>query len=152
VKKLLGRTEVEDALQRLDKLTHDEAMMATAEILKISHIVNGKVTGIDDKVTGVDDKVAGIDDKATGIDDKVRLVLNGMHTSPFSFVLNIFQSFTCLDVKQAANDVDEVKRSLSSYSISTFSRCNQFHRESITTGPSQMALSARSIYQPQHCM
>ena len=31
--KLLGRKDVEDALKRLDKLTQDEAKMATAEVL-----------------------------------------------------------------------------------------------------------------------
>ena len=32
-KKLLGRNDVEDALKRMDKLTQDEAKMATAEVL-----------------------------------------------------------------------------------------------------------------------
>ncbi|KAF8497507.1 hypothetical protein F5888DRAFT_1698509 [Russula emetica] len=38
LKKLLGRTrnDVEDALKRLDKLTQEEAKMATAEVLKIT--------------------------------------------------------------------------------------------------------------------
>ncbi|KAI0280353.1 hypothetical protein BGY98DRAFT_1095521 [Russula aff. rugulosa BPL654] len=34
LKKLLGRNDVEDALKRLDKLTQEEAKMATAEVLK----------------------------------------------------------------------------------------------------------------------
>jgi hypothetical protein len=36
LKKLLGRNDVEDALMRLDKLTQEEAKMATAEVLKIT--------------------------------------------------------------------------------------------------------------------
>jgi hypothetical protein len=36
LKKLLGRNDVEDALKRLDKLTQEEAKMATAEVLKIT--------------------------------------------------------------------------------------------------------------------
>ena len=39
MKKLIGRKEMEDALKRLDKLTQDEARMAAAEILKLTHIV-----------------------------------------------------------------------------------------------------------------
>ena len=39
VKKLIGKKEMEDALKRLDKLTHDEARMAAAEILRLTHIV-----------------------------------------------------------------------------------------------------------------
>ena len=43
LKKLLGRNDVEDALKRLDKLTQEEARMAMAEVLKITHGVNGNV-------------------------------------------------------------------------------------------------------------
>jgi hypothetical protein len=43
LKKLLGRNDVEDALKRLDKLTQEEARMATAEVLKITHSVDGSV-------------------------------------------------------------------------------------------------------------
>ena len=42
--------DIEDALQRLDKLTQEEARMAAAEALTISR-------GIDDKVLIVDSKV-----------------------------------------------------------------------------------------------
>jgi hypothetical protein len=51
--RLLGRTDIEDALNRLDKLTHDEALMATAQILKLAHTVDDKVTSIDSKVTKI---------------------------------------------------------------------------------------------------
>ena len=45
MKKLIGKKEMEDALKRLDKLTQDEARMAAAEILKLTHIViSGKPT------------------------------------------------------------------------------------------------------------
>ena len=37
---------MEDALKRLDKLTQEEARMAAAEILKLTHIVDNKVTGV----------------------------------------------------------------------------------------------------------
>jgi hypothetical protein len=48
--KLLGRTDIEDALKRLDKLTHDEALVATTQVLKLAHTVDDKVTSIDSKV------------------------------------------------------------------------------------------------------
>jgi hypothetical protein len=38
--------EMEDALKRLDRLTQDEARMAAAEILKLTHIVENKVTTV----------------------------------------------------------------------------------------------------------
>jgi hypothetical protein len=49
-KKLFGMKGVEDALQRLDKLTQEEARMAAAEALTIAR-------GIDDKVKDVDERV-----------------------------------------------------------------------------------------------
>ncbi|KAF8258024.1 hypothetical protein EI94DRAFT_1207398 [Lactarius quietus] len=46
LKKLIGKKEMEDALKRLDKLTQEEARMAAAETLKLTHIVmnDGKET------------------------------------------------------------------------------------------------------------
>ncbi|KAH9061872.1 hypothetical protein EDB87DRAFT_1609873 [Lactarius vividus] len=57
LKKLIGKTDIEDALRRLDKLTQEEVRMATAQLLKITHGIDYKVTRIDDEVKGVDDKV-----------------------------------------------------------------------------------------------
>ena len=53
LKKLMGNTEIEDMLQELDKLTQEEARMASAELLKITHSVDGKVQGIDNKLDQV---------------------------------------------------------------------------------------------------
>jgi hypothetical protein len=44
VKKLLGKNDIEDALKRLDTLTQEEARIATAEVLKVTHKVDDKVT------------------------------------------------------------------------------------------------------------
>ncbi|KAH9169174.1 hypothetical protein EDB89DRAFT_2199314 [Lactarius sanguifluus] len=62
LKKLVGKTDIEDALRRLDKLTQEEVRMATAQLLKITHGVHYKVTKIDDEVKGVDDKVKDVGD------------------------------------------------------------------------------------------
>jgi len=43
LKKLLGRNDIEDALKRLDKLTQEEAKMATAEVLKNTRNVDDNV-------------------------------------------------------------------------------------------------------------
>ncbi|KAF8464790.1 hypothetical protein DFH94DRAFT_686515 [Russula ochroleuca] len=52
-KKLIGKTDLEDALKRLDKLTQDEARMATAEVLRATHAINDIVASVDNKVTEV---------------------------------------------------------------------------------------------------
>ena len=56
LKKLFGLKDVEDALQRLDKLTQEEARMAAAEALTITR-------GIDDAIRVVDERVGVVDDK-----------------------------------------------------------------------------------------
>src|SRR6266404_5382269 len=50
LKKLVGRKDIEDALERLDKLTQEEARMAAAEALVITR-------GIDDKVNTIGHKL-----------------------------------------------------------------------------------------------
>ena len=74
VKKLIGRTDIEDALKRLDKLTHEEAWMATAENMKATHAVGEGVREVNDKVAAIDNRVAGVDDRVAGVDDRVALV------------------------------------------------------------------------------
>ncbi|SRR6266404_5794581 len=68
---------MEDALKRLDRLTQDEARMAAAEVLKLTHILDGKVTTVDDKITTVDNKV-------TTVDAKVTTVINGVSSHSLS--------------------------------------------------------------------
>ena len=45
-KKLVGRKDVEDALQRLDELTQEEARMAAAETLTITRDIGDDVKGV----------------------------------------------------------------------------------------------------------
>ena len=85
-KKLTGNREIEDSLERLDKLTQEEARMASAEQLKMTHSVDVKVTGVDDRVRGVEgqvqdvrgdvqnvgNKVQNVEDRVQGIDSNVR--------------------------------------------------------------------------------
>jgi len=78
VKKLVGRTDIEDALGRLDRLTQDEVGMAAAQGLKATHEVDNRAQAIDDKVQGVDDKVQGVDDKMRDVSDKVDLIIDGV--------------------------------------------------------------------------
>ncbi|KAH9178014.1 hypothetical protein EDB89DRAFT_2239731 [Lactarius sanguifluus] len=71
LKKLVGRNDVEDALQRLDRLTQEEARMAAVEALMITR-------GIDDKMDGVNEKVQCVNTKVEGIDNKVGSVTQGV--------------------------------------------------------------------------
>ena len=77
LKKLVGRKDVEDALQRLDQLTQEEGRMAAAESLTISRGIDDKVKEVDERVQGVDIKVEGIDNQVRTIDHKVGSVIQG---------------------------------------------------------------------------
>ena len=70
-KKLIGRTEMEDALKKLDKLTQEEARMAAAENLKATYAVDKRVQEVADTVAGVDDRVAGVSYQVANVDDRV---------------------------------------------------------------------------------
>jgi hypothetical protein len=68
---LIGKTEIEDALKRLDKLTNEEVRMVTAQVLGATHTVDDKVGRVEDKVLEVDNKVSGVDDRVVGVDERV---------------------------------------------------------------------------------
>jgi peptidoglycan hydrolase CwlO-like protein len=102
MKKLTGNTEIEDSLAKLDKLTQEEARMASAELLKVTHSVDGKVTNIDNRVKnvegnvqdvrgdvqGVGNKVQGVDDRVQGIDSEIRGVNDKLDNANRSLFLS----------------------------------------------------------------
>jgi hypothetical protein len=53
VKKLLEEKEIEDALQRLDKLTQEEVRMAVAQTLGLVYSLVGNVRGLVNDVKGL---------------------------------------------------------------------------------------------------
>jgi hypothetical protein len=71
LKKLIGRTDIEDALKRLDRLTQEEARMAAAQLLKVTNTIDNRVGGIADNVLVVDNRVAGVDERVAGVDERV---------------------------------------------------------------------------------
>ena len=78
LKKLIGKTDIEDALKRLDKLTNEEVRMATAEVLRTTHTI--------------DDRVAGVDDRVKAVDDKVVVVIDGAQPSLISHQVNMINT------------------------------------------------------------
>ncbi|KAF8258090.1 hypothetical protein EI94DRAFT_1816112 [Lactarius quietus] len=71
LRKLAGMADLEGALKRLDRLTQEEARMALAEILKITHNIRDEVKEVDAKVDSVEDKVDDIGDKVAGVGKEV---------------------------------------------------------------------------------
>jgi hypothetical protein len=69
MKKLTGNNDIEDALKRLDRLTQEEARMASAQLLKITNAIDGQVGEIADHVLVVDDRVKAVDDRLAAVND-----------------------------------------------------------------------------------
>ena len=131
--------DLEDALKKLDRLTQEEARMALAEMLSVTHnirddvkIVDGKVERVEnkvedvgdkvgDKVEEVGDKVGDVGDKVQRVDDKVQVIIDGARTCPIrcqtilTSILadgkqtRVAAQETRLVVQHAANDIDEIK-------------------------------------------
>jgi hypothetical protein len=74
MKRLIGRADMEDAFERLDKWTDEEARMAVAQNLKATHNVDQRVMGV---VARVDGKVTSVDDRVKEFGDKVAEVIRG---------------------------------------------------------------------------
>jgi hypothetical protein len=72
----VGRKDIEDALQKLEKVTLEEAQMAAAEALKAIHGVGNqvgdKVDGVQDTLKVVEDTLQGFGDILQGVDDRVK--------------------------------------------------------------------------------
>ena len=111
LKKLTGRTDIEDALKRLDKLTQEESRMAAAENLKVAHAVDERVKGVADTVAGIDNRMAGVDDRVAGVGDQVAGVDDRV-LAVDDRVAGVVDQVSGVDdrVQRAANDVDQIKR------------------------------------------
>jgi hypothetical protein len=69
---LTGNREIEDSLERLDKLTQEEARMASAEQLKMTQSIDDRVRGVGGQVQDVRDDVQDVGNKVQDVDDRVQ--------------------------------------------------------------------------------
>ena len=71
----MGNKEIEDSLERLDKLTQEEARMASVEQLKMTHSIDDRVRGVEGQVQDVRGDVQEIgkhiSSRVQGVDDKL---------------------------------------------------------------------------------
>jgi hypothetical protein len=101
LRKLIGRSDIEDALRRFDKLTQEENRMVTAQNLKTTHGVSEEVTSLRNNVQDVAGGVEGANNKLDVILHGARLVLcdhrypfNGFSTSsyPIQAQMNLLET------------------------------------------------------------
>ena len=74
LKKVAGSTKLDDGLLKLDKMTNEEARMASAEVLKLAHNIDENVKGVDNKVQSVGNQVKNVDEKVQGVNKDVQVV------------------------------------------------------------------------------
>jgi hypothetical protein len=96
----MGRTNVEDALERLDVLTKEETLMVSARTLEVAHHVDGNAAEIKDTVHDVDENIKEtkvltrnigedvkvIEEVARDIDHNVKATQRGMQRFPSAFI------------------------------------------------------------------
>ena len=71
LRKLAGMADLESALKKLDRLTQEEARMALAEVLRITHSVRDEVKEIDGKLEGVRDDVEDVGERVADLGEEV---------------------------------------------------------------------------------
>jgi hypothetical protein len=72
-KKLIGRTDLEDALDWLDNLTDEQAQRATAEVQRAADAID-KSHETAEEVT---EQVVAVDDRAVSVNDEIAEVIDG---------------------------------------------------------------------------
>ena len=91
-KRVAGRTDLEDGVKKLDKLTLEEVAMASAQTQRIAHKIDNKLTGVGDGVRSVAEKaqvivahvgdvkcdVQVVSDKVDAVDERVQVLATSM--------------------------------------------------------------------------
>ena len=74
LKKVAGRTDLEDGVKKLEKLTNEEIAMASARIVKVTDKIDNKVMEVHDGVRGVDENVHTVKSELQIVKGEVQLV------------------------------------------------------------------------------
>lgn len=77
LKRVAGINKPDDGLQKLDKMTNEEARMANAEVLRLTHIIDGNVQGVNKGVQGVSVQVRDVDENVRVIKEMVQMIISG---------------------------------------------------------------------------
>ena len=162
----MGNSDFEDSLERLNKLTQEEARMASAELLKVTHVIDEKVTDVDKRVKGVVETVKGFEEDVQNVRSDVQDVSNtvegikgniqDVHSDVQDIgnkVLNLGDDVKDISggIQNIAEKVDQVYRSLSLDPCSSVRGLRQVHREARHRCSLQMAFGPRSIHQSTQC-
>ena len=82
VKRVIGRTDLEDGMMKLDKLTNEELLMASAQLLKVTYNIDNNMLDVKRGVQLVGDDIKAVDGKLqTTADGKQRLFVKSPASS-----------------------------------------------------------------------
>ncbi|KAF8490155.1 hypothetical protein F5888DRAFT_1638229 [Russula emetica] len=84
LRKLVGKTDIEDALLRLENAILEETRMAAAEALKGIHVIQDRMRGVEGMLEGVGDMLQGFDERMKDISKK------GINSAQITFLSVIF--------------------------------------------------------------
>ena len=157
---MTGDTEIEDSLDKLDKLTQEEARMASAEVLKMTHVVDSKVMGVNDRVKDVEGKVQDVRDDVQDVGNKVEDV-EGRVQDVRDDVEDVGNKVQDVDhrvqtignnisnrVQGVDDKIDQVNRSLFIHFPFPIPSIHAACRDSAQRESSTMDFAPRSIHQP----
>ena len=80
LKRVVGWTDLEDGLKRLDKLIYEEIAMANAEQLNITCNIDNRVTEVDQVVRRVDENVLAVQSQVEIVNDNIQVVDDKVQT------------------------------------------------------------------------
>ncbi|KAH9069615.1 hypothetical protein EDB83DRAFT_440553 [Lactarius deliciosus] len=111
LKKVAGWTDLEDGLKKLDKLTNEEVVMASVQVLKVTHKIDDKVTAVGEDVRSVDEKVQVVEGEVQVVKSEVQLVNDNVKSVDDKVQAITEDSMEVkLIVQQTADEVTNVKR------------------------------------------
>ena len=75
-RKSIRRTDLKDALNRLDKLMREQSRMAIAEVQRATDVIDETVWGVTEQVVPVEDRVVSVNDEISELIDGVQIIIN----------------------------------------------------------------------------
>ena len=102
-KKLIGKTDVEDAFLRLESLTNEESLMTVAKNLEVTFDIDGNVKRIQVLAEDIDSKVRVIERATQSIDQNVKA--SHERTQCFPSISRMYRPFSyCISNTGAEKD------------------------------------------------
>ena len=156
VKRIAGRTDVEDALQQLDMLTKEESLMVATRNLEVTHRVDVNVIATQELTHRVEEVMHDVDgnvketkeltrdvrDNVVTIDDNVKEAKHGPPILSTSSYIPLTRACRLWKQQSMNNNVRTILVVSSPIVI-----LRHTHRESATGASSRMALPSKSLRQ-----